>query len=191
MLVVHAHPVETSYCAALHQTAVDALARAGHDIEVVDLYGEDFEPRLSREERLAYHDTEANRMTVADHVERLLRAEALVMTYPVWNFGFPAVLKGYFDRVFLPGVSFRMEGGAVVPNLGNIRKLAAITTYGGSRFRAFLLGDPPRKIVTRLLRATIRPGAPVSYLAHYDMNRSTPESRARFLARVDNRMERF
>jgi NAD(P)H dehydrogenase (quinone) len=43
---------------------------------------------------------------VKDYVERLRAAEALVMSYPVWNFGYPAMLKGFFDRVFLPGVSF-------------------------------------------------------------------------------------
>ena len=40
-------------------------------------------------------------------------------------------------------------------------------------FRAMLMGDPPRKLVNRLLRATVKPGAPVSYLAHYSMNLST------------------
>ena len=55
---------------------------------------------------------------------RLQAAEALVLCFPVWNFGYPAILKGFFDRVFLPGVSFKMVDGKVRPNLWNIRKLA-------------------------------------------------------------------
>ncbi len=100
-----------------------------------------------------------------------------MLSFPVWNYGYPAILKGFFDRVFLPGVSFRLVDGKAQPSLHNIRKVAAVTTYGGSRFRAVLMGDPPRKLVNRLLRATVKPGAPVSYLAHYSMNLSTTGSR--------------
>jgi putative NADPH-quinone reductase len=84
-----------------------------------------------------------------------------------------------------------MEDGKVKPALHNIRKLAGLTTYGGTRFRAFLAGDPPRKIVTRVIRAVIKPFAPVTYLAHYDMNRCTPETRAAHLARVEAAMRTF
>lgn len=69
------------------------------------------------------------------------------MVFPVWNFGYPAILKGFIDRVFLPGVSFVLTDGKVQGNLQNIRKLAAVTTYGGTWMRAFLCGDPPRKSV--------------------------------------------
>ncbi|MEM8813150.1 MAG: NAD(P)H-dependent oxidoreductase [Pseudomonadota bacterium] len=184
VLVVFAHPVETSYQAALHEAAVSALADAGHEIDDCDLYAEDFDPVLSRAERLAYHDVSVNRDTVRPYVDRLLAADALVLIYPVWNFGLPAILKGFLDRVFLPGVSFKMADGIVRPCLHNIKSLCAITTYGGDRYRAFLVGDPPRRSITRVLRALIKPRAPVTYLAHYDMNRSTPKTRGDFLNRV-------
>lgn len=191
VLVLYAHPVETSYHAALHARVLASLARAGHEVDDLDLYAEDFDPRLTRAERLAYHDLDNDRAAVAPYVARLQRAEALVLVFPVWNFGYPAILKGFFDRVFLPGVSFRMADGKVVPCLHNIRKVATVTTYGGSRLRALLVGDPPRKAVKRVLRAVVRPAAPFRYLAHYDMNRSTPESRAAFLDRVGAVLERF
>jgi NAD(P)H dehydrogenase (quinone) len=67
------------------------------------------------------------------NADRLLAAEALVLIYPVWNEGFPAILKGFFDRVFIPGVSFTIgPDGAPVPNLPKLRKLAAVCTYGAS-----------------------------------------------------------
>ena len=56
------------------------------------------------------------------YVERLRRAEALVLSFPVWNYGYPAILKGFFDRVFLPGVSFELVDGKVKPSLHNIRQ---------------------------------------------------------------------
>lgn len=191
VLVLYAHPVETSYGAALHAAVLEGLAAGGHVVDDCDLYAEGFEPVLSRAERLLYHTVPDNRSGVADYVRRLTAAEAVVLVHPVWNFGYPAILKGFVDRVFLPGVSFDIENGRVKPALHNVRALMAVATYGADRVRAFLAGDPPRKLATRMLRATIRPGARVRYLAHYDMNRSGPESRARFLEKVRAAAERL
>ena len=146
---------------------------------------------MSREERIVYQDVGPNREGVEPYVQRLLASEALVVVHPVWNFGYPAILKGFLDRVFLPGVSFEMVNRKARPSLRNIRKCAFVCTYGGTRFRAWLMGDPPRKMAKRHMRVTIRPGAPLGFYAHYDMNRSTPESRERFLGRVKAAMRGF
>ncbi|MER9582884.1 NAD(P)H-dependent oxidoreductase [Mesorhizobium sp. M0276] len=191
VLVLYAHPVETSFNAGLHRMIVERLMAAGHTVDDCDLYAEGFDPRLTRRERLDYHNQRGSSDAVASYVERLLRADALVLSYPVWNYGFPAILKGFFDRIFLPGVSFKLVDGKVQPSLHNIRKVAAVTTYGGSRFRAMLMGDPPRKLIKRMLRATVKPGAPVSYLAHYAMNLSTDGTRKAFVARVAASMDAF
>lgn len=190
VLVLYAHPVETSYQAALHRKVIESLTAVGHDVDDCDLYAEDFDPRLSRVERLAYHDPAPDRTAIQPYIDRLIAAEALVLVFPVWNMGFPAILKGFFDRVFLPGVSFRMSEGRVVTILDNIRRSAAVVSYGATHLRAWLAGDPARKAVTRVLRAQTL-GAPQRYLAHYDMNRSTDATRARFLDRVGREMERF
>jgi NAD(P)H dehydrogenase (quinone) len=184
VLVLYAHPNPESFVAALHRNVLEALRGDGHDVDECDLYAEGFDPVLSREERLGYHAVPANRAPVEDYVRRLERAEALVMVYPVWNFGFPAILKGYLDRVFLPGVSFRLENGLTVPNLKNIRHLIAVTTYGAPRHRAMLLGDPPRKLVKRVLRVLIAPLAKVRYLALHRMNTVTQAEREAFIAKV-------
>lgn len=184
VLVLYAHPVPESFSAAIHETVVASLKAAGHEVDDCDLYAEGFDPMLSREERRGYHDTAANTLPVAAYVERVKRAEVLVLCFPVWNFGYPAILKGFLDRVFLPGVSFEMVEGKAQPALHNIRRLVAVTSYGGSRWRAFLMGDPPRKAVCRALRAVCHPLARTTYLAHYEMNLSTPASRAAFLKKI-------
>ncbi|MBB3593315.1 putative NADPH-quinone reductase [Rhizobium sp. BK529] len=191
VLVLHSHPVEESYGKALYRQALESLRHAGHEVDGCDLYAEDFDPVLSRHDRLAYHDYPGNTELVKSHVERLKRAEALVLVTPVWNFGFPAILKGYFDRVWLPGVSFELIDGKVESRLRHIRKLAAVLTYGATPFRAFAAGNPPKKIVKRVLRAQTNPLRPVTFLAHYDMNNCTAETRARFLAKVKTSMENF
>jgi putative NADPH-quinone reductase len=193
VFVLYAHPVETSFNATLHAAIVGALKTAGHTVDDCDLYAENFDPRLTREERLGYHEVGPNIEPVRIYVERLQAAEALVLSFPVWNFGYPAILKGFFDRVFLPGVSFDLtEEGGLIPKLTHIRRVAAVCTYGGSRLRAIFAGDPPRKAVMRVLRAqTGSLMTPVTYLARYDMNHATEAGCREFLARVTKTMAAF
>jgi putative NADPH-quinone reductase len=87
-------------------------------------------------------------------------------------------------------VSFRLVDGKVKPNLTHIRRLAAVTTYGGNRMRAILVGDPPRKCVTRAVWHVCRPEK-MRYLALYDMNRADDAKRNAFLGRVGREMEAF
>ena len=186
-LVLFAHPCAESFSAALHGAVVEALEDAGWQVDDCDLNAEGFNPVLSAAERRGYHEEPENIEPVEDYVARLQDADALVMVFPVWNFGYPAILKGFLDRVFLPGVSFKLEDGKVRPNLTQIRKLAAVTTYGGTRLRAMLAGDPPRRCVTRHVWHVTRPET-MKYLALYDMNRAGADTRARFLARVRREM---
>ncbi len=189
-LVLFAHPCAESFSSALHRTVTATLAARGWEVDDCDLNAEGFSPVLTAEERRAYHEVGPNTAPVQDYVDRVLAAQALVLVFPVWNFGFPAILKGFFDRVFLPGVSFRLEDGFVTPNLTHIRKLAAVTTYGGTRMRAILAGDPPRHVVRRAIWHVCRPET-MRYLALYDMNRVTEAQRTAFLGRVTGEMERF
>ncbi|HEY2190559.1 MAG TPA: NAD(P)H-dependent oxidoreductase [Caldimonas sp.] len=192
VLVLYSHPVESSYCAALHAQVVDGLVRAGHEVDDCDLYAERFDPVLSREERLGYHDVPSNRSRVQGYVDRLLRAEALVLCFPTWCFGLPAMLKGYCDRVFMPGVAFDLSDPAKVkPSLTHLRRIAAVVTYGRPRWVAWWMGDPPRKIVTRYLRRLTGNGARVDYHAYYHMNVATRPQLERFRARVGDAMARF
>ncbi len=143
VLVVFAHPVETSFSAALHRTTVDALNSAGHEVDDCDLYAEDFQPVMSRQERLDYHNTAINTQPVQAYVDRLKAAEGLVFVHPVWNYGYPAIMKGFFDRVFITGVSFTLQNGDLKPNLWNIRRMAEKE----KKQEAAAPAVPPREVV--------------------------------------------
>ena len=184
ILVLFAHPLETSFVAALHAQIVETLCGRGHEVDDLDLYAERFDPVLSRQTLIDYLDPVANRARVGPYVERLLAAEALVLVSPVWHDGFPAILKGYFDRVFLPGVSFKVDQhGVFSPTLLNIKRLAAVCLYGADRRRTAHVGDPVRHFVMRGL-AENAPGARCEYIALYDMDAATPQRRAQYLKRV-------
>lgn len=193
--VVHAHPVETSYNHALFETVVKALEAKGHVVDALNLYDDAFQAAMSREERLTYHDVPGNLTEhTKPYVDRLMSTEAIVFVHPVWNYGYPAILKGYFDRIFLPGVAFTLEDGdrgQLKPNLKHIRKVAFVTTYGGDRLRTMVMGDPPRRLARRWAWVTFGTLTPPKYLALYDMNNCTPERLSGFIEKVRSEMERF
>ena len=192
ILYLYCHPLADSYHGALRTVALAGLARAGHEVDLCDLYAERFDPVLGAAERRDYHDLERNRRGLEGYVERLQRAEALIVQFPTWCYGAPAMLKGFLDRLFLPGVAFDLGDPAKVrPLLGNIRTVYGVVTYGRPRLAAWYMGDPPRKLVTRYLRWFVAPGAPVRYLALYGLNTAGDAVRSRFLDEVQQRMERL
>lgn len=197
VLVVHAHPVETSFNRALYNAAIEALTSAGHQVDALDLYEEGFQAVMSRDERLHYHNVPGNiTPEIKAYVDRVRVAEAIVIIHPVWNYGYPAILKGFFDRIFLPGVTFTLVGGngvdtgKLVSNL-KMKKVAYVTTYGGDRFRTWLMGDPPRRLARRWAWATFGTRLPPKYLALYDMNNVSEAGRAAFIEKVRRELNRF
>lgn len=192
ILLVYAHPVETSFAAALHDVALRTLRAQGHEVDDLDLYAEGFDPRMTREERLEYHDPDRDLGTLAPYADRLRKAEALLFMYPTWCFGVPAILKGFFDRCFSTGVAFDIDGAVVTPLLRNVRVLGGIATYGRPWWMAkFVVGDLPRRQILRYVRWFCHPAAKTFYLAHYHMNASTPASRGKFLAKMERRLGRL
>ncbi|TVQ58090.1 MAG: flavodoxin family protein [Rhodobacteraceae bacterium] len=192
VLVVHSHPDPESFNAALCAATVAALEKAGHEVRLIDLYAEGFDPVLSREDWRGYENPETNGAAVADHVERLRWAEALVFVYPTWWYGLPAMLKGWLDRVWLPGVTFSLpRDGDIRPLLTGVRKLGVVTTCGASWWLTQIVGAPGRNLLLRGCRFLMARRCRTVFLAHYSMDASTPGTRAAFLAKVERAMARF
>ena len=186
VLVVHSHPVAESYNRALADQVVFSLGKAGHEVRFLDLYAEGFDPVMSREDRLNYHERGLNEAKVAGHLAHIKWCEALVLVYPTWWYGLPAMLKGWLERVWVPHATFSMPEGnqPIRPLMQHIRRLAIVTTYGSPWWWIQVVGDPGVRTVMRGIRALCAKRCHRLKLAHYRMDDSTPESRARFLAKV-------
>jgi NAD(P)H dehydrogenase (quinone) len=122
----------------------------------------------------------------------LTRAEILIVQFPTWCFGLPAMLKGFFDRLMMPGVAFDISDPAKVrPLLDNVKRIVGIATYGRPRLMAIGMFDPPRRIVKRYLRWFCTRKPPVSYYPLYHLNISSDAQRKRFIVRIRATMERL
>jgi putative NADPH-quinone reductase len=193
-LVVYCHPKEGSFTSAVRDTVLARLAAKGAEVRVIDLYARGFDPTLSRAEWEGYVDTPANRAPVAADVDSLQWADTLIFVYPTWWYALPAVLKGWLDRVFLPDVAFLMPAGenqTIRPGLTNIRRLGVFTTCGASWWLTTFVGAPGKRMLMRGIGLLCAPRARKAFAAHYLMDSSTPESRARHLAKVAERMDRL
>jgi NAD(P)H dehydrogenase (quinone) len=189
--VVHCHPLTDSFNHALFHTIVDALEKNGHQVAATDLYREKFEPVMSAEERRSYYEARYDNAEVSAETELLRRVDGVIFCFPHWWFSMPAMLKGYFDRVWAPGIAFRRDRarGRILPLLTHIKLFGVVTTYGSPWWITCLVaGDPGRKVMMRALKPMCGRRVPSFFLAQYDLDRSTPAARAAFIERVRNRI---
>ena len=187
ILLVLAHPLEDSFAANVAREARAALEARGHSVDLLDLYREDFDPRLSVAERGSYFTDTYDRSGAADWIGRLQAADGLVLVFPQWWFNFPAILKGFFDRVFAPGVAFEHDqtGGRIIPRLTNIRLFWALTTTGSPWWVVHLyMGNPVRRLLKRGIAAFCSKRLDFRMISLHDMDRATEAKRKRHLDRV-------
>lgn len=161
-LLVFAHPLGESLNTRLAAT-VEAAARAeGWQVTRRDLYAQGFDPRLTAEERAGYYAIPPD--TLAEEKQELAAAEVLILVFPTWWFGFPAILKGWFDRVWTPGTAFDHSPGfgPMLPRLDALQEVLAVTTMGAPAWIDWLVLRQPLKRILRL--AILKPCAPKARL---------------------------
>jgi NAD(P)H dehydrogenase (quinone) len=132
VLLVVAHPLDNAFAKAAAARIRATLERRGIEVDMIDLYADDFDPRLTGAERRGYFTTPYDSKAVAGYVARLRLAEKLVFVFPQWWFNVPAILKGFFDRVLVPGVAFdhASGGGPLIPRLTHVDALWVVSSTG-------------------------------------------------------------
>jgi NAD(P)H dehydrogenase (quinone) len=151
-LVVTAHPSPRSLTAELARVAGSALEGSGYSVETSDLYAMGWDPAVrledyrdpGEEETVTLrsrhaHDAGALAPEIVVEQDKVCRADLLVLAFPMWWHGMPAILKGWFDRVFINGFAFGLQDEGGLPRkygdggLAGRRVLAVITAGTGAR----------------------------------------------------------
>jgi putative NADPH-quinone reductase len=189
--VILAHPNPDSFAHELARRAVQGLESAGHEATLVDLTAIGFRAAMSPDERASYHgDEPILDPVVREHAKLITSVDTVVFVYPTWWSGLPAVLKGWLDRVLVPGVGFRFDdtSGKVRPGLTNIGRIVGISTYGSPRWYVKLVNDNGRRSLVRTLRLSCGLRTRTSWLGLYAIDTATDRERAEFASRVERRM---
>ena len=189
-LVVYCHPVEGSFSSALRDAAVRGLTASGHTVDLIDLAARGFDPVMAAEEWQAHSTADAPPPDgLSDDIDLVRNAEVIVFVYPTWWSSVPAQLKGWVERVMVPGTAYRLdERNRVRPNLGHLRRLVTVTTFGSPRIYTMLMNDNGARLLLRSLRMVSTRRTRTLRLALFRMDRTTEESRRNFVERVERRM---
>ena len=100
IFIVYGHYNDKSFNAAIRDTFIETVKKSDHQVDIVDLYKEKFDPVFSGEEP----DNQ-----VLDHRKRIEQSDAIVLIAPIWNFRMPAIVEGWIDKVLAPPWAFRFK----------------------------------------------------------------------------------
>lgn len=123
------HPWQDSFNYVILSVLSETLKETGHSVDVVDLNQDGFDPTFTQEELALYSEGDILDRKVKDYQSRLLNADYLVMIFPVWWNMMPARLKGWMDKVLLPGFAFT-KGQFPEPLLNHIKGGLILSTSG-------------------------------------------------------------
>jgi putative NADPH-quinone reductase len=192
VLVIYYHPNPESFTAAARDRAVAALRARGHDVRLTDLDADSFQPAMSCDERRT-HKEPGIAPDLRRYADDLRWAQVLVLVYPTWWSGQPAMLKGWIDRVWVAGVAWELPAGANVirPLLRNIRRIVVVTGHGSSKLVNAVEGEAGKRTVTRSMRAMCSRRTRTTWCAIYGLDNANENARDRFLAKVERAVSRL
>lgn len=182
--VIFAHPEKSSFCGSILSAVLEELAQAGHEVDVLDLYAENFDATLSLDEWKTYEGPVGP--AIRGYVDRITRSDGIIWIFPTWNYGLPAILKGYVDRVWKPNVAFRIDDRRAVhfDQFENLQFFLVATTFGASWLINALCGNPCKRAVASGLKRHFPRSSTFAWLALYDLDRPSSPKLKRFLVHV-------
>jgi NAD(P)H dehydrogenase (quinone) len=186
-LLVLAHPTEDSLCGHLAQEVHTHLGRKGYNITVKNLYKEQFNPVLSAVERASYYDKSFDASELKGDIEQLTQTDSLVLVFPTWWFGFPAILKGWFDRVWAPGYAYNHASdlGAITPCLKKLKEVRVVTTMGAPWWvDFFILRKPVKKVLKIALLGACTKNCSFTMVSLYKSEKATKQQVAKFVNKI-------
>lgn len=149
-LIVTCHPSEHSLCAHTAQMCKSTLEENGQAVLCDDLCRLGFNPVISPQEFSAFYQNEIP-ADLADLISNLRQARRVIFIYPIWMYDMPALLKGYFERVWRPHIAYHIDGDLLAPLLTSITQLVVIATHGRNEAETSEAGDATRQFFARSL----------------------------------------
>jgi NAD(P)H dehydrogenase (quinone) len=182
VLVVYCHPLSDGFIPEAMRRVQAGLAKSGAEVRVHDLYAEGFIPELSAEEYRTHVEPGVSD-DIAAHAENLTWCDTLILVYPTWWSGQPAMLKGWIDRVWASGVAWELPEGAnrLKPMLANVRRIVAVTSHGSPKYINALQGEGGKRTLFRSLRTMCHPLTRTSWLAYYGIDADNIKRQNSFL----------
>jgi NAD(P)H dehydrogenase (quinone) len=146
-LIIYAHPKQEGHCATVLSEVKNKLDSKKEDYLVLDLYGMNYNPVLTTEEFTPEGHTKANDENKLIQ-DKITSSENIIFIFPAWWGGMPAILKGFFDRVFTEGFALSFEG-KLPKGLLKGKHATVFMTTGGPKIAHFIMGNRYKKLIKK------------------------------------------
>ena len=151
-VIVYNHPYKGSFCHALLESARKGALKAGHEVDIIDLDSDHFDPVMTGEDLLAFRNHQAVDKQAIEYIKRIKQADHLVLIFPVWWELMPAMTKGFIDKVMFPGstYSYTKSGHGMQTMLNKLKSTTIITTMNTPKVMyKFIYGNAIKKALIK------------------------------------------
>ena len=187
--IVFNHPYKGSYCHAILDSVKRGLAKAGHEVDVINLDDDPFNPVMTAEDLLAFRNKKSIDPQALEYIYRIKAADHLVFIFPIWWELMPALMKGFIDKVIFPGeiYDYTSSGYQMVTLMDHLKSATVITTMNTPAIMyKFIYGNAIKK---SLIRGTLKKSGikNVKWLSLNMVKASSNEKRGKWLEKIEKR----
>ncbi len=192
-VIVFNHPYEESYCNAILESVTKGLEKSTHEVDVINLDKDQFNPRMTSADLKAFVEHTAVDPQVIGYQERIRTADHLIFIFPIWWDIMPATTKGFIDRVLSPGLAYdhHPRGFGLVPLLKNLKSIILITTMNKPAIMySVLIGNLIRKVMVKSDFKTMG-YKNVNWISFTSVKSVSHEKRVKWLNELENKFSKF
>lgn len=188
-IIVYNHPYKGSFCNAILESVKKGALKAGHEVDIIDLDSDRFNPIMKEEDLLAFRNHQATDEQAIGYINRIKQADHLVLIFPIWWELMPAMTKGFIDKVIFPGstYSYTKSGYGMQTMLNKLKSTTVITTMNTPKVMyKFIYGNAIKKA---LIKGTFKKSGckNVEWISFNMVKASSEKTRKRWLNKVENK----
>jgi len=187
--IVYAHPYEGSYNHAILERLTSEFGRQNESFQVIDLYGDSFNPAFTKEELRLFARGEFLDPLVKKYQTMIADSNELIFIFPIWWYNVPAIVKGFLDKVMLKGFAYDEDEQANTSGLLTyIKKVTVITT--STVTKDYLInqsGDPIQGMLINRVFDDLNFDANANWIHFGEVNVTTDAKRTKFLQELPDR----
>ena len=176
----------------MRDAAIAGLKQAGHAVSLIDLALDNFDPVMSKAEWDVYISGSGEvPVELEQYVELVKKSEIFVFVYPTWWSGLPAQLKGWLERVMMPGVAFQLnEKNKMRPTLKHVRHVYVLSTFGSPKPYVRFINNNGRRVLVRAFRMSGSWRMRTTTLGMHQLDACSNADRIAFLKNIEKVMGR-
>ena len=187
-LIVYNHPYEGSFCHAILESTIQGAKEARHEVDVINLDYENFNPVMTGKDLLGFIKHEMVDEQSKEYSRKIQQSDNLVLIFPIWWELMPAMIKGFIDKVVFPGsfYDYTASGYGMISKLPNLKKVTIITTMNTPKLvYRFIYGNA---LKNALVKGTFKKAGVknVEWISFNMVKQSSDKQRTNWLRKARN-----